>query len=81
LAWGPWICRPGQFGRRTGSPGGPAFIKQYNTLSKDHQSYTGTFTINQLEVDGKTSIFPTPIKGKITPTRLTVDSTIDPIYP
>jgi hypothetical protein len=77
----PGPAGPGNPGGGPGAPGGPAFIKQYITLSKDHQSYSGTFTINQLEVDGKTSIFPTPIKGKITAVRLTVDSTTDPIYP
>jgi hypothetical protein len=77
----PGPAGPGNPGGGPGAPGGPAFIKQYITLSKDHQSYTGTFTITQLELDGKTPIFPTPIKGKVTATRITVDSTSDPIYP
>jgi hypothetical protein len=77
----PGPAGPGNPGGGPGAPGGPAFIKQYLTLSKDHQSYTGTFTINQLETDGKTPVFPTPIKGSVTATRLTIDSTTDPIYP
>jgi hypothetical protein len=34
-----------------------------------------------LELDGKTPVFPTPIKGTITATRITVDSTSDSNYP
>lgn len=57
-----------------GAVGGPAFIKQYVTLSKDGQSYTGTFSINQLMPDGKTPAAPAPIKGIIAATRITVDT-------
>jgi hypothetical protein len=58
-----------------GAPGGPAFIKQYVTLANDGQTYSGTFTISQLMPDGKTLATPAPIKGKITATRVTIDTT------
>jgi hypothetical protein len=57
-----------------GAPGGPAFIKQYVVLAKDGQSYSGTFTITNLAVDGKTQAGPV-IKGLVKATRITVDST------
>jgi hypothetical protein len=44
------------------------------TLSRDGQSYTGTFSINQLMPDGKTPALPAPIKGLITATRVTVNT-------
>jgi hypothetical protein len=44
------------------------------TLSKDGQSYTGFFAINQLLPDGKTPVASQPIKGTITATRITIDS-------
>jgi hypothetical protein len=53
-------------------PAGPAFIKQYVTLSEDGNSYTGTFTINQLKADGKTPALPAEIKGTIEATRVTI---------
>lgn len=56
-------------------PGGPAFIKQYVTLSKDGNSYTGTFTITQLGPDGKTLALPGVITGKIQATRVTINTT------
>jgi hypothetical protein len=56
-----------------GAPSGPAFIKQYVVLSRDGKSYTGTFTINQLETDGKTPA-GSPIKGTIKATRVTIDT-------
>jgi hypothetical protein len=65
---------PGNPGGGPGAPGGPAFIKQYITLSADHKSYTGTFTINQLMPDGKTPALPALIKGKIIATRVTIDT-------
>jgi hypothetical protein len=55
-------------------PAGPAFIKQYVTLGKDKNSYTGTFTIRQLDPDGKTLSTPAPIKGTIVATRVTIDT-------
>jgi hypothetical protein len=55
-------------------PAGPAFIKQYVTLSKDKNSYTGTFSIRQLDADGKTLSTPAPIVGKIVATRVTIDT-------
>jgi len=57
-----------------GAVGGPGFIKQHVILSRDGQSYTGTFSINQLMPDGKTPAAPAPIKGIIAATRITVDT-------
>jgi hypothetical protein len=54
--------------------GGPAFIKQYVTLSEDGQSYKGVVTIRQLDPDGKTLSTPAPIKGYIYAHRITIDS-------
>lgn len=53
---------------------GPAFIKQYVTLSEDKKHYTGTFTINQLNPDGKTPALPALIKGTISATRVGLDT-------
>lgn len=53
---------------------GPAFIKQSVTLADDRKTYTGTFTINQLSPDGKTSALPALIKGSITATRISIDT-------
>jgi hypothetical protein len=55
-------------------PGGPAFIKQYVTLGRDKNTYTGTVTIRQLDPDGKTLSTPAPIKGTIVATRVTLDT-------
>ena len=80
LSWDPTApsptgpAGPGNPGGGPGAPGGPAFIKQWVTLSKDGQSYTGYFAINQLMPDGKTPVAPQPIKGTITATRITVDT-------
>ena len=79
LSWNPLAAStapagPGNPGGGPGASGGPAFIKQYVTLSLDGQSYTGTFSINQLMPDGKTPALPAPIKGTITATRVTVDT-------
>lgn len=79
LSWNPLApsdapAGPGNPGGGPGASGGPAFIKQYVTLSRDGQSYTGTFSINQLMPDGKTPALPAPIKGTITATRVTVDT-------
>jgi hypothetical protein len=78
LSWNPLAAStapagPTNPGGGPGAPGGPAFIKQWVTLSKDGQSYTGNFSINQLMPDGKTPAAP-PIKGTIVATRITVDS-------
>jgi hypothetical protein len=70
----PAPAGPGNPGGGPGAPGGPAFIKQYITLSADHDSYTGTFSINQLLPDGKTPALPAPIKGKISATRVNLDT-------
>jgi hypothetical protein len=75
----PAPAGPGNPGGGPGAPGGPAFIKQHVTLSWDHKSYSGTFTINQLLPDGKTPALPYPIKGRITATRVTIDTdTLEP---
>ncbi len=79
LSWNPLApsaapAGPGNPGGGPGASSGPAFIKQYVTLSKDGQSYTGTFAINQLMPDGKTPALPAPIKGIITATRVTIDT-------
>jgi hypothetical protein len=55
-------------------PAGPAFIKQHITLAQDKNSYTGSFTINQLGPDGKTPALPALIKGDIVATRVTLDT-------
>jgi hypothetical protein len=64
----------GNPGGGPGAPGGPAFIKQHVTLAPDHNSYSGTFSINQLMPDGKTPALPAPIKGTITATRIGIDT-------
>jgi hypothetical protein len=79
LSWNPLAgstapAGPGNPGGGPGASGGPAFIKQYVTLSRDGQSYTGMFSINQLMPDGKTPALPAPIKGTITATRVTIDT-------
>jgi hypothetical protein len=79
LSWNPLAVSaapagPGNPGGGPGAPGGPAFIKQHVTLSRDGQSYAGTFSINQLMPDGKTPALPAPIKGTITATRVTVET-------
>jgi hypothetical protein len=79
LSWNPLAASaapagPGNPGGGPGAVGGPAFIKQYVTLSRDGQSYTGTFSINQLMPDGKSPALPAPIKGMIAATRITVDT-------
>jgi FAD/FMN-containing dehydrogenase len=79
LSWNPQAPSTGPAGSSNpdggpGAPDGPAFIKQFVTLSRDGQSYAGTFTINQLMPDGKTPALPAPIKGTITATRVTIDT-------
>jgi hypothetical protein len=79
LSWNPLApytapAGPGNPGGGPGASGGPAFIKQFVTLSRDGQSYTGNFSINQLMPDGKTPALPAPIKGTISATRVTVDT-------
>ena len=54
--------------------GGPAFIKQKVTLAENKNSYSGTFTIDQLDPDGKKSALPALIKGTIVATRVTIDT-------
>jgi hypothetical protein len=71
LSWNP----PGNAEGAPVGPGGPAFIKQYVTLNKDGNSYTGTFTITQLGPDGKTLALPGVITGTIEATRVTVNTT------
>lgn len=62
-------------------PLGPAFIKQYLTLSKDKNSYTGTVTIRQLDADGHTLSTPAPITGTIVATRVTMDTDTQESFP
>jgi hypothetical protein len=69
----PGPAGPTNPGGGPGAPGGPAFIKQYVVLSHDHQTYTGTFEITQLQTDGKTPAGP-PIKGTIKATRVNIDT-------
>jgi hypothetical protein len=71
LSWNP----PGNPQGLVPGPGGPAFIKQFVTLSKDGNSYTGTFTITQLGPDGKTLALPGVITGAIKATRVTINTT------
>jgi hypothetical protein len=79
LSWNPQGAAPSGAatlqnpGGGPGAPGGPAFIKQYVTLSKDCQSYSGTFTITNLMPDGKTPAGPV-IKGTIKATRINIDT-------
>jgi hypothetical protein len=44
------------------------------TLGHDLNSYTGSFSIRQLDPDGKTLSTPVPIIGKIVATRVTIDT-------
>ncbi len=79
LSWNPLApsaapAGPGNPGGGPGASSGPAFIKQYVTLSKDRPELHGTFAINQLMPDGKTPALPAPIKGIITATRVTIDT-------
>jgi hypothetical protein len=69
LSWNPNSSPP--------ASAGPAFIKQYVTLAADRNHYTGWFTINQLNADGKTPTMPT-IKGRIVATRVELDTTTQP---
>ncbi len=55
---------------------GPAFIKQYVTLQKGGNTYSGTFTITQYGPDGKT--VNVVIKGNIVATRVTVNTETQP---
>jgi hypothetical protein len=80
LSWNPLApstapAGPGNPGGGPGAVGGPAFIKQFVTLSRDGQSYTGSFAITQLMPDGKTPALPAPIRGMITATRVTINTT------
>jgi hypothetical protein len=65
LSWNPTASPP--------APGGPGFIKQFVTLARGGNSYSGTFTITLLEPDGKTPAMP-PIKGTIEATRVTLNT-------
>jgi hypothetical protein len=71
LSWNP----PGNAAGAPVGPGGPAFIKQFVTLARDGNSYTGTFTITQLGPDGKTLALPGVITGTIEATRVTISTT------
>jgi hypothetical protein len=71
LAWNP----PGNPQGLPVGPAGPSFIKQFVTLDKDGNSYSGTFAITVLAPDGKTPVLPVPIKGMVVATRVTIDTT------
>ncbi len=76
LSWNPSADSTAPAGNPDGgpgAPGGPAFIKEFVTLSRDGQSYTGSFAITQLMPDGKTPAMAT-ILGTITATRVTLDT-------
>jgi hypothetical protein len=68
-SWDPTVTAP------FGGSSGPAFIRQWVTLSSNGKSYSGWFEINQLEKDGKTLATGFPIKGKIEAVRVTIDTT------
>ena len=55
---------------------GPAFIKQYVTLEKGADQYSGVVTIIQYKADGKS--VDIELKGIITATRVTVNTTTQP---
>jgi hypothetical protein len=55
---------------------GPAFIKQYVTLEKGSDKYTGVVTIIQYKADGKT--VDVELKGIIAATRQTVNTQTQP---
>jgi hypothetical protein len=55
---------------------GPAFIKQYVTLEKNLDKYTGVVTIIQYQADGKT--VEVELKGIIVATRQTVNTKTQP---
>jgi hypothetical protein len=55
---------------------GPAFIKQFVTLEKGADQYTGVVTIIQYKADGKS--VDIELKGVIAATRVTVNTTAQP---
>jgi hypothetical protein len=55
---------------------GPAFIKQFVTLEKGADEYTGVVTIIQYKADGKS--VEIELKGVITATRVTVNTKTQP---
>jgi hypothetical protein len=71
LGWNP----PGNPQGLPVGPAGPSFIKQFVTLDKDGNSYSGTFAITVLAPDGKTPVLPATIKGMVVATRVTVNTT------
>jgi len=56
-----------------GNAVGPATITETVTLGRDGDSFTGTFTITQYALDGRTVLPPTPIVGTLAGTRITPD--------
>jgi hypothetical protein len=57
---------------------GPANIREEVTLSSDHNSYTGTFTLGQYDPQGNL-LPPGLLYGKVQATRVTVQSTINDV--
>jgi hypothetical protein len=60
----------------SGSFVGPAQIRENITLDDKADQYSGTFTIDQYNASG---ILLQELKGRVTATRITVDSTIDQV--
>ena len=52
---------------------GPANIREEITLSPDHNSYTGTFTLDQYDPNGNNLVH---LAGQVKAKRITVDTTI-----
>lgn len=50
---------------------GPANIRETVTIDRDHDSFSGTFTLDQYSTDNKTIL--AHVQGKITAERITVD--------
>jgi len=52
---------------------GPANIREEITLSPDHNSYVGTFTLDQYDTSGNNLAH---VAGQVKATRITVNTTI-----
>jgi hypothetical protein len=77
LSWNP----PGNPAGAPVGEGGPAFIKQVITLSRDGNNYSGYFAISQLGPDGKTLALPGVITGKIVATRVNINTSTQVPFP
>jgi hypothetical protein len=74
IAWDPTPVLPDS---PNGTILGPANIKELVTLAPDGQSYTGTFSIDQYDEAGNHLVH---IEGKITGTRITVNTPPSSIF-